>query len=170
MSRQYKPPLLAPCPFMGLFRNVLCWSAGSQRTIYTKTYRSIMARVPNPPSAHAAPPVRLSDGSLFVALKTHAPSTASCPIVPSRVGRVMTVAEAEEARAKHAASAKKRTIQQLCKRYNVSRSYVLHNLLSPEERDAERAREQQRIDKLNTTGKRGLLMRRMIQQDRFRSW
>jgi hypothetical protein len=141
-----------------------------KRLIYTKTVRSIVARIPNPPSAFASEPLKLQDGSLLTNLKANLPSTKSCPRLSSRVGSVLTQAEIDEAIQKRAGNPRKWTINRLCKRYNASRSFVIHRILSSEEREAEWQREQERVEGLSMNRKKGLLVRYLTRQDRFRSW
>ena len=135
------------------------------RTIYTKTVRSIIAKIPIPSNPQASEPLKLNDGSLFISLKEKAPSTATCPIILNKCGRVLTEAESKEAQ-KDALEFK--SLGKFCGKYGVSRSYAINKLNLQKEKFVEE--ERKRIEKLSDNMKRGLIMRRLIRKDRFESF
>lgn len=141
-----------------------------RRLIYTKTVRSLIAKVPNPPSPYASRPVKLSDGSVIVDEMAARPSYKSCPKIACRAGRVLTASELQEAVQKRANNPDKWTVKRLCDRHQISRSYVINNVLSAADRAALREKEQERVAGLSLNGKRGLLVHRYIRLNRFRSW
>lgn len=135
------------------------------RSIYTKTVRSIRARAPMPPSPYASQtPVKLDDGSLIFNLKERLPSTENCPVIPCKMGRVLSPTEQV-----NLTISNKNTLSKLAKELNLSRSFIISRQ-SPEKREQLRAEEQARIDKLSVRQKKGLLIRRMIRIDRFKSF
>lgn len=135
------------------------------RTIYTKTVRSIIAKIPIPANPQASEPVKLSDGSLFISLKEKVPSTANCPIIPNKCGRILSEAEAKEAQKD---AHKFKSLGKFCGKYGVSRSYAINKLNLQKEKLVQE--EKERIEKLSDNKKRGLIMRRLIRKDRFESF
>jgi len=141
-----------------------------RRLIYTKTVRSLIAKVPNPPSPYASSPVKLSDGSHMIHETAIKPTYKSCPKIACKAGRVLSESELHEAIQKRANNPQKWTISRLCARHNVSRSYVINRILSEDDRNAVRLKEQERIAQLSMNKKRGLVVHRLIRLNRFRSW
>jgi hypothetical protein len=135
------------------------------RTIYTKTVRSIIAKIPIPASPHAGESIKLNDGSLFISLKEKVPSTANCPIIPNKCGRILSEAEAKDARLD---SHKFKSLGKFCGKYGVSRSYAINKLNLQKEKLVQE--EKERIEKMSDNKKRGLIMRRLIRKDRFESF
>jgi len=135
------------------------------RTIYTKTVRSIIAKIPIPANPQAGEPIKLNDGSLFISLKEKVPSTANCPIIPNKCGRILSESEAKEAQKD---ALKYKSIGKFCGKYGVSRSYAINKLNLQKEKLVEE--EKERIEKLSDNKKRGLIMRRLIRKDRFQSF
>lgn len=135
------------------------------RTIYTKTVRSIIAKIPIPANPHASAPIKLSDGSTFVSLKAKTPSTANCPIIPNKCGKILGDSEALEA---EKAARKYKSIGKFCGKFGVSRSYAINKLNLQKEKLFEEERE--RIEKASDNIKRGLIRRRLIKKDRFQSF
>lgn len=135
------------------------------RSIYTKTVRSIIAKIPIPRNPHSSEAVKLSDGSLFISLKDKIPSTQNCPIIPNKCGRILSPTEATIAEE----DAKKyKSLGKFCGKYGISRSYAINKLNLQKEKFF--AEEKERIDKLSDKKKRGLIMRRLIKKDRFQSF
>ena len=132
------------------------------RTIYTKTVRSIAAKIPNPINPNASEPIKLNDGSLFISLNDKVLSTVNCPIVPNRCGRILTEAEIVEAQRD---AQKYKSVGKFCGKYNVSRSFAINQLNLEKDKFAEE--ERVRIEKLSVNRKRGLIMRRLIRKNRF---
>lgn len=135
------------------------------RTIYTKTVRSLIAKIPIPANPQAGEPVKLNDGSLFISLKEKVPSTANCPIIPHKCGRILTEAEAKLAEKD---ARKYKSLGKFCGKYGVSRSYAINKLKLQKENFVEE--EKERINNLSDDKKRGLIMRRLIRRDRFQSF
>ena len=135
------------------------------RSIYTKTVRSIIAKVHNPINPHSSEPIKLSDGSSFFYLKEKAPSTANCPIIPSKCGRILSESEIKIAEAD---ARKYKSLGKFCGKYQISRSFAINQLKLQKQHffDAEKAR----IDNLSDKMKKGLIMRRLIRKDRFLSF
>ena len=118
-----------------------------------------------PPSPYASTsPVKLDDGSLLFNLKERVPSTENCPVIPCRMGRVLSPAEQV-----NLAISNKNTLSKLAKKLNLSRSFIISRQ-SQEKRDQLRAEEDARIEKLSVRQKKGLLIRRLIRVDRFKSF
>lgn len=135
------------------------------RSIYTKTVRSIIAKIPIPRNPHASEPLKLSDGSFFISLKDKVLSTENCPIIPNKCGRVLSPVEAKLAEE----DAKKyKSLGKFCGKYGVSRSYAINRLNLQKEKFF--MNEQERIEKLSDKKKRGLIIRRLIKKDRFQSF
>lgn len=135
------------------------------RSIYTKTVRSLRAKIPIPESPFASAPIKLSDGSLFISLKERQPSTANCPIIPYRCGRVLS--EEEEKVAQKAAN-KYKSVSKFCERFGVSRSFAINKLKLQKEALLEKERD--RIEGLSDDKKRGLILRRLVRRERFKSF
>lgn len=135
------------------------------RTIYTKTVRSLVAKIPIPANPQAGEPVKLSDGSLFISLKEKVPSTANCPIITHKCGRILSEAEAKLAEKD---ARKYKSLGKFCGKYGVSRSYAINKLKLQKEKFVEE--EKERIDNLSDDKKRGLITRRLIRKDRFQSF
>lgn len=135
------------------------------RTIYTKTVRSIIAKIPNPINPNSSQPIKLNDGSLFITVNEKVPSTANCPIIPNKCGRILTEAEMIEAQKE---GRKYKSLGKFCEKYGVSRSFALNQLNIQKEKFI--AEERERIEKLSDKKKRGLIMRRLIRKDRFESY
>lgn len=135
------------------------------RTIYTKTVRSIIAKIPNPINPNSSEPIKLNDGSLFISLNAKTPSTANCPIIPNKCGRILSETETLEAQKD---ARKYKSLGKFCGKYGVSRSFAINQLNLQKEQFVEM--EQERIEKLSDKMKRGLIMRRLIRKDRFESF
>lgn len=135
------------------------------RTIYTKTVRSIIAKIRIPANPQASEPIKLNDGSLFIFLKEKVPLTTNCPIIPNKCGRILSEAEAKEAQKD---SLKYKSLGKFCGKYGVSRSYAINKLNLQKEKLVQE--EKERIENLSDNRKRGLIMRRLIRKDRFQSF
>lgn len=135
------------------------------RTIYTKTVRSIIAKIPNPINPNASEAVKLNDGSLFISLNPNSIDTSKCPLIPNKCGNYMPV---EDIKANEKLASKYKSIGKLCGRLGVSRSFVINRLGWQKEKLIKE--EAERIEKMSDKRKRGLLIRRLIRKDRFDSF
>lgn len=135
------------------------------RSIYTKTYRNLIAKIPVPPNPFKSAPIKLSDGSTFYSLNDNLPNTSNCPIIPNKGGEILqwwTLDEATKAAKKY------KSVTKFCAKFGVSRSCAINKFkIQKEKLDLE---EKERIEGLNLSHKRGLVMRRLTRQDRFRSF
>ena len=135
------------------------------RTIYTKTVRSIIAKIPNPINPNASEGIKLSDGSTFIILNSVAPDTFKCPIITNKCGDYMPLTEIE---ANEEIASKYKSIVKLCGRFGVSRSFAINRLGCQKDKFAKE--EKERIEKMSDLKKRGLLIRRHIRKNRFESF
>lgn len=134
------------------------------RTIYTKTVRSIIAKIPNPINPNASKAIKLSDGSSFISLD-NSMDTLKCPVIPNKCGDVMSLDQIESA---EKIALKYTSISKICGRFKVSRSFAINRLGCQKEKLV--SEEKERIEKMSDLKKRGLLMRRLIRKDRFESY
>lgn len=135
------------------------------RTIYTKTVRSIIAKIPNPANPNSSEGIKLNDGSLFFSINSKKPDTSNCPIIPNKCGKFM---QSEEIEAAEKIASKYKSIGKFCGRFGVSRSFAINRLGCGKEKFNNE--EKERIEKLSDTKKKGLIMRRLIRKDRFESF
>ena len=135
------------------------------RTIYTKTVRSIIAKIPNPLNPNASEGIKLNDGSLFISLNSKVTDTSQCPIIPNKCGGLMPISEIE---ANTKIASKYNSIGKLCGRFGISRSFAINRLGCQKEKLVKE--ETERIDKMSDKRKRGLLIRRLIRKDRYESF
>lgn len=133
------------------------------RTIYTKTVRSIIAKIPNPINPTASKGIKLSDGSSFISLNS--PDTSKCPIIPNKCGDFIPLDKIDGIQK---IASKYKSIGKLCGRFKVSRSFAINRLGCQKEKLE--GEEKERIEKMSDVKKRGLLMRRLIRKDRFESF
>lgn len=149
-----------------------------RRFINTKPAKRSKVKLPVHTPNCAVGPILLDNGCTFVELK---PSTVSDvsksvshfpspPVLKNYAGQVVSqscIAEMKQLRSVHP---EKWTVTQLAKKYQVSRSFVISNVFSAEEREKFKGEIDEMITNMSIKQQRGWILRHMIRSDRQASW
>lgn len=122
----------------------------------------------------AGEPVELENGCTFIDLtaKGTAISDPSLlpPLIRSYAGKYMNDAKVAEMKALRTENMEKWTITQLAKKYEVSRSFIISNVFTPEERAAYDKEIDDAISLMSIKQQKGVILRHKIRNNRLESW
>lgn len=147
-----------------------------KRFINTKPAKRAKVKLPVHTPNYSSSPVLLDNGCTFIELKASQgvsePSTDTviAPKLKRYAGLVIDqscIAEMKQLRLEHN---EKWTVTQLAKKFQVSRSFVISNVLSAEEKEVFKSEIDEMITGMSIKQQRGWILRHKIKADREASW
>jgi hypothetical protein len=145
-----------------------------KRFLRSKSARSTIPIIPNPPSLYASQPKKLIDGSIFIRLnefkRVDRDPKNLPPLLTARTGRYLSQTEIEEAKKLHESDPEQWTIGRLVKKFNAPYGLILEKVLSEKERQKIEQNDEDTLVNLSLHKLKGLMLRERIRLDRQSSF
>lgn len=146
-----------------------------RRCFNTKPAKRAKVKLPVHAPNSSAKPILLDNGCTFIELNSSSASNpvvqmTSPPLAKNYGGLVVSQSSVNEMKQLRAGQPERWTVTQLSKRFQVSRSFVISNVFSPEERDTFKGEIDEMITNMSIKQQRGWILRHKIKADRDASW
>ncbi len=140
-----------------------------RRCFNTKPARRARVKLKNPAPITAGEPIVLDNGCTFIDLKAKATLSLpvdKLPLLKNMSGRFLDPKKIDEMKLFRAQDPTAWTVTQLSKKYHVSRSFVLTNVLTEDDRLKYANEIDAALAKMSTKQQKGWILRHKIRQDR----
>lgn len=144
----------------------------SRRLFNTKPAKRSPPKLAKHLPESASEPIVLDNGCTFIdlAAKTTMNFERLPPMIRNYAGKYVDEAKIAEMKALHSVNKEQWTVTQLAKQFEVSRSFIISNIFTPEERDAYNKEIDEAISLMSIKQQKGTILRHKIRDDRLQSW